>query len=54
MVTGRSSVRIRANRVFRIEIVGPAEQAEIEALALDLHEVVRRHGAEIEEFRVEG
>jgi hypothetical protein len=39
--------------VYCIEIAGPWEPAALEALELDLRDLARRCGAELEEFRVE-
>jgi len=39
--------------VYCIEIAGPWEPAAIDALELELRDLARRYGAEIEDFRVE-
>jgi len=39
--------------VYRIEIAGPWELAAMVALELDLRNLARRHGAVVEDFRVE-
>jgi|APPan5920702963_1055757.scaffolds.fasta_scaffold42462_2 hypothetical protein len=54
IVTGkRRPERAAAGAVYRIEIAGPWELAAMVALELDLRHVARRHGAAVEDFRVE-
>ena len=53
IVTGKRAARKTAGAVYDIEIVGPWELAAMAALELDLRHVVRRHGAVVEDFRVE-
>jgi hypothetical protein len=48
-----SGVRGAPGPVYCIEITGPWEPAALEALELDLRDLARRYGAELEEFRVE-
>ena len=53
IVTGKRAARAAAGAVYRIEIAGPWELAAMAALELDLRHVARRHGAAVEDFRVE-
>ena len=53
IVTGKRAARKAAGAVYRIEIAGPWELAAMAALELDLRHVTRRHGAVVEDFRVE-
>ena len=53
IVTGKRVARNAASAIYRIDIAGPWELAAMAALELDLRHVVRRHGAVVEDFRVE-
>jgi hypothetical protein len=48
-----SGGRGAAGAVYSIDIAGPWEPAALEALELDLRDLARRYGAELEEFRIQ-
>lgn len=43
----------RDTAIERIEIIGPFDRRDAEALQLELRRLAKRHGVEIEDLRIE-
>ncbi len=53
-VARESKVRRAAGSVYRIEITGLPDGSAMDALELEIRDLARRYGAELEDFSVEG